>query len=154
MSRTQADILERFKEAAEDDMFGFRREVLASAMDAETLRAAMPDVDLPDVGRPTMPPDEVEPEARAYLEFAAGKIVSHRGISASRSVDKLRELAWLLGRDDVIAAMDEADYPMYGAPKVKAFADGMGFEWPDDADLARMAEGLPCADDCQDGCGL
>jgi len=87
-----------------------------------------------------------------YLEFAIGKIQGHRGISAGRSVDKLREMAWLLGRDDVMAAMDKADYQNYGAPKIKAFAEGMGLPWPDDEDLARMALGYPCTDDCEGGC--
>ncbi|WP_301547102.1 hypothetical protein [Micromonospora sp. C95] len=52
----------------------------------------------------------------------------------TRSVDKLGELAWLLGRDDIVAAMDHAGYPMYGAPKVKAFADGFGWPFLDDLD--------------------
>lgn len=74
-------------------------------------------------------------------------------------MDKLGELAWLLGRDDIVVAMDHAGYPMYGAPKVKAFADG--FDWPflDDLDgddrpaLARMAEGQQCdPQGCERGC--
>ena len=98
--------------------------------------------------------EELTGEARKYLGFAIGKIVNHRGISASRSVDKLTEYAWLLGRDDIVKAMGEADYPQYGAPIVKAFADGFGW-WPEDVgpELARMAEGLPCEDSCMDGCG-
>ena len=91
--------------------------------------------------------------ASRYLDFAIGKIRNHRGISASRSVDKLTEYAWLLGRDDVVTAMEAADYPQYGAPKVKAFAEGMGWEWPSTPDLARMSQGLPCEDTCADGCG-
>ena len=69
-------------------------------------------------------------------------------------MEKLIEYAWLLGRDDVVAAMEAAEYTNYGAPKVKAFAEGMGFPWPtDDPGLTRMADGLPCADDCLNGCG-
>ncbi|MBQ1052272.1 hypothetical protein KBX50_27935 [Micromonospora sp. C51] len=37
-------------------------------------------------------------------------------------------MAWLLGRDDLAPAIDDADYPIYGAAKVKIFADGFG--WP------------------------
>lgn len=69
----------------------------------------------------------LESAARAYYEFALGKIADQRGISAERSVIKLREYAWLAGRDDVLAAMDAADYPEYGAPKVRVFADAFGF---------------------------
>ncbi|MEU7176071.1 hypothetical protein ABZ949_31815 [Micromonospora tulbaghiae] len=77
-----------------------------------------------------------ETHARDYLRLAIGKILDHRSSSASRSVDKLSELAWLLGRDDVVAAMGHAGYPMYGAPAVKAFAGGFGWPFHDDLDGA------------------
>ncbi|WBB52414.1 hypothetical protein [Verrucosispora sp. WMMD573] len=57
-------------------------------------------------------------------------ILDHRGNSVSRSVETLAELAWLLGRDDLASAIDDADYPIYGAPKVKFFADGFGWRSP------------------------
>lgn len=149
MTRTQDEILSRFREADEDDFLGFRREVLAEAMTLDTLRVALPDAkDLPTEWTPT----DTEAAARNYLSFAITKIEDHRGISASRSVDKLTEYAWLLGRDDVVAAMEAVEYAQYGAPKVKAFADCMGWPWPDGPDLARMAEGLPCEDGCDAGC--
>ncbi|MGC4857509.1 hypothetical protein ACLQ24_30140, partial [Micromonospora sp. DT4] len=97
-----------------------------------------------------------ETYARNYLDFAIGKILDHRGNSASRSVDKLSELAWLLGRDNIVAAMDHAGYPMYGAPQVKAFADGFGWPFLDGDDglaLARMADGQQCdPQGCERGC--
>lgn len=148
-ARTQDEILARFREVTDDDWLGFRREVLTDAMTVDTLRAALPNGDIED----TWTPEETEPAARGYLGFAIEKILDHRGISASRSVDKLREYAWLLGRDDVVSAMDDAGYEQYGAPKVAAFAAGMGWEWPDDRELARMADGLPCRDGCEEGCG-
>jgi hypothetical protein len=149
-TRTQDEILARFHAIADGDFFGFRREVLSDAMTADTLKAAMPGANVVD----TWTPDDTEPAARGYLDFAIGKILNHRGISAARSVDKLGEYAWLLGRDDVVSAMDAAGYEQYGAPKVKAFAEGMGWEWPDDRELVRMADGLPCRDGCEGGCGL
>ena len=70
------------------------------------------------------------------------------------SVEKLTEYAWLLGRDDVVATMNRADYVQYGAPKVKAFALGLGLPWPeDDEELERMAYGEPCQPGCEGGCG-
>lgn len=153
-ARTQKEILARFREVHEDpsDPFAWRLEVLTEAMTADTIRVAVPDVHDEDLADWT--PVDTEPTARAYLTFAVVKIRGHRGISASRSVDKLREYAWLLGRDDVTAAMDAVDYPQYGAPKVKVFADGLGWEWPDEPQLARMAAGEPCTPDCERGCGL
>lgn len=156
--RTQQEILDRFRAVANLDTLGFCREVLADSMTLDTLRQAIPSIDT--TGRDDyVKPDQLEQRARDYLTFAIGKAVDHRGISASRSVDKLGEYAWLLGRDDVLQAMDAAEYAQYGAPKLKAFAEGMGWPWPGELperearELARMAEGLPCRDECGEGCG-
>jgi hypothetical protein len=157
VTRTQDEILSRYHAA--DDFLGFAIEVLAEAMTADTIRSINPGAELPEDWAPRTA-EAIETAAREYLTFALGKIVDHRGISASRSVIKLTEYAWLLGRDDVVAAIDEADYAQYGAPQVKAFAAGMG--WPfaetveDPADrevLERMALGRFCEDDCMAGCG-
>ncbi|MEU4590035.1 hypothetical protein [Micromonospora aurantiaca (nom. illeg.)] len=159
MIRTQEQILARFKAITDSgtDWMGFRREVLIDSMTLDTLKRALPDVNTN--GRDDyVKPEALEGKARDYLTFAIGKAVDHRGISAGRSVDKLREYAWLLGRDDVVQAMEDAEYEQYGVPKLKAFATGLGWPWPADGDgwrekaLSRMAEGLPCDPDCADGC--
>ncbi|MBM0275136.1 hypothetical protein [Micromonospora tarensis] len=151
-TRTQEQILARFRAVADSDWLGFRREVLADSMTLDTLRQAVPGIDT--TGRDDyVKPEVLEQRARDYLTFAIGKALDHRGISASRSVDKLSEYAWLLGRDDVVAAMDAAEYEQYGVPKLRAFAEGMAWRWPGDIPLARMAQGLPCQSACADGCG-
>jgi hypothetical protein len=148
--------------AAGTDQFGFREQVLLEALDGDQARPFLP----PDVTAQLWDQQRWSRHtatgayARWYLRFAIGKILDHRGNSASRSVDKLTELAWLLGRDDVVSAMDAAGYPMYGAPKVKAFATGLG--WPFDGAvddpaqrraLIRMADGQQChPDGCARGC--
>jgi hypothetical protein len=56
--------------------------------------------------------------------------------------------------------MQAAGYPMYGAPMVKAFADGFGWAFTDAVDdpddrqsLTRMARGEQCdPDGCHRGC--
>lgn len=156
-ARTQDEILARFHAA--DDFFGFAVEALSDSMTADTIRRINPDAELPADWAPRAP-DALEAEAREYLAFAAEKALSHRGISAERSVIKLREFAWLLGKDFVVHAMDVADYAQYGAPKLRAFADGMGWGFLGLADndverseLDRMSQGLPCVDDCKNGCG-
>lgn len=161
--RTQEEVLHRYREADAHvhDMFGFRREVLIASMTAETLKQIGPVIgeDLL-AGAPVTPPEKLEDDARAYLVFAIGKIVDHRGISASRSVEKLTEYAWLLGRDDVVEAMGQAEYAQYGAPQVQEFAKGMGWPFLDATDTAedresleRMARGEPCTPGCEMGCG-
>ncbi|MEV4197059.1 hypothetical protein [Micromonospora globbae] len=167
-ARTQEQILARFREitAGGGDWFGFRREVLLESMTLDSLRAVASDVGAVETADdqttyPAVKPDQLEKAARDYLAFAVGKAVDHRGISAGRSVEKLGEYAWLLGRDDVAQAMEAAEYAQYGVPKLRAFAEGMGWSWPGDVDdrdaaaLARMANGEPCdPDGCAEGCGL
>jgi hypothetical protein len=134
------------------DLLGFRKEVLLAALDYAHARQFLPSDWHPQV--------DDESYAMAYLDFAIGKILDHRSNSASRSVDKLTELAWLAGRDDVVAAMRTAGYPMYGAPRVTAFADGFGWPFTDPLDdpddqraLTRMARGQQCEPGgCHRGC--
>ncbi|RQX05899.1 hypothetical protein [Micromonospora inaquosa] len=155
--RTQEEIVTRIwaLRANSGDAFGFREEVLVEALDLDHAHQVI----APRHSAEWNQRADHESYARDYLRFAIGKIIDHRGNSASRSVDKLGELAWLLGRDDIVAAMDHADYPMYGAPKVKAFADGFGWPFLDDLDgdgrlsLARMADGQQCdPPGCERGC--
>lgn len=162
--RTQAAIAARLRaiRTTGSDLFGFREEVLLEALDFDHAREFLhPDVTATQWNQQRWNQhSDMQAYARWYLHFAIDKILDHRGNSASRSVVKLAELAWLLGRDDIVSAMHAADYPMYGAPKVKAFADGLG--WPfDDAvgdleqrqALTRMAAGQECdPDGCTRGC--
>ncbi|GIJ08429.1 hypothetical protein ACFFMR_29225 [Micromonospora andamanensis] len=162
--RTQEEILHRVDQhaAAGEDAFGFRRDLLIDALDIDHARPFLqPDITgqqwdnlrWDSLGGP-------EAYGREYLWFTVRQILHHRSGSASRAVDKLTELAWLLGRDDVVTAMNTAPYPMYGAPKITAFADGLG--WPlhspaQDPDwrdaFTRMAAGQPCnPDGCVWGC--
>ncbi|MBF9134724.1 hypothetical protein I0C86_38210 [Plantactinospora sp. S1510] len=162
--RTPEEIAARLRavRATGTDLFGFCQEVLVEALDFGHARQFLdPDMTAPqwDQQRWSQHAD-TETYARWYLEFAIDKILDHRSGSASRSVQKLAELAWLLGRDDLVTAMDDADYPMYGAPKVKTFADGLGWPFTDAIDdpelrqmLARMAAGHECdPDGCAWGC--
>ncbi len=162
--RTQDDITARLRavRATGEDRLGFREEVLLEALDFDHAREFLnPEVTARqwDQQRWSQHSD-TDTYARWYLRFAIGQILGHRSNSASRSVDKLAELAWLLGCDDIVAAVDTASYPMYGAPKVKAFADTLGWPFDDLVDdsgdrqaLARMADGQPCRPDgCTWGC--
>ena len=151
-ARTQDEIVARIKAVEADDYFGFRRDVLVHALDFEHAREFLqPDATAMEWAEAAE--TDALGGAKAYYGFALGKIRDHRGISASRSVGKLGEYAWLLGRDDVVAAMQAADYAQYGAPKVKAFGEGLGLPWPDEPEMVRMAAGDPCEPECAMGCG-
>ncbi|MDG4760368.1 hypothetical protein [Micromonospora sp. WMMD710] len=142
------------------DPFGIRREILLQALSYEDARALLPDgVDARQFDHERWGGHrDPEAYARSQLWSAVLNTLAHRSRWAGRSVDQLNELAWLLGHDDVVAAMDAAPYPMYGAPKIKAFADGL--DWPlgsigDNGRriFARMADGQPCdPDGCSSGC--
>lgn len=136
-----------------DDLFGFRTEVLAEFLDLDCLTAL--DLKPVDPGTWRAKPTSAAPaDGAKYLEFAFGKALDHRGISAGRSVDKLTEYAWLQGRDDVVSAMTHADYAMYGVPKLLVYAQAFGLPVPDDEALRRMGRGEICdPEGCDAGCG-
>jgi hypothetical protein len=158
-TRRQEEIVARLRAVRADgqDVFGFREEVILDALDFDHAREFLVADATPQQWDQQT---DHEAHARRYLTFAIEEIIDHRSNSASRSVEKLGEFAWLLGRDDVVTAMDSARYPMYGAPKVKAFADGFGWPFheagndPDDLRaLTRMAQGEQCdPHGCARGC--
>jgi hypothetical protein len=52
-----------------------------------------------------------------YMNFAWSKAMDQRGLSASRSIDKLSTWLWLMGRDDLVQIItDDSLYNPYGAP--------------------------------------
>jgi len=150
---SQGEILARVRRIREggEDFFGFRQEVLLEYLDRDHFRdVAGPDADLSDLSfaPPSLPPLE----AAGYLEFAFWKALGHRGISASRSVQKLEEYAWLAGRGDVTTVMENAPYAQYGVPKLVVYAEAFGLPVPADEALARMGRGEPCEPGCRAGC--
>lgn len=155
LPRSQEEIVAHYETIRGDDLLGFKAEVLLASLDYEHARPYLrPDVTPEgwDDGTLSLDRDSVWQAAAGYLDFAWGKAAGHRGISAERSVEKLAEYAWLLGRDDVVAAMGEAGYAMYGVPKLVAFAEGMGLPVRTDCGLDRMAQGDPCGADYDCGC--
>ena len=153
VKRGQDEIVKRISEIDSDDILGFRHETLIDALDFEHAKPWLI-ADATEQDWDAARPESFTQATTRYLAFAIRKVIDHRGISAERSVVKLRAYAWLLGRDDAVAAMDAAAYPQYGAPKLKAFALAMGLPWPtDDIMLEHMASGQPCSPNCWEGCG-
>lgn len=147
--------------AANDDMFGWRREILVPALDYERAKPFLNDDVTAEVwnekGTEALE-ESIRSAAVEYLSFAIGKMDDHRGLSASRSVDKMREFAWMLGVDDVDDLVDRTVYRQYGAPVIKAIVDRLGSPFTEVWEgsvtdrVRRMAESLPCEDGCEDGC--
>jgi hypothetical protein len=89
-------------------------------------------------------------EMRKYMEFAWEKVDSHRGLSTSRSVNKMEAWLWLLESD---LNLEDVPYENYGAPKLAAVCKKFDFLIPDDDAIKRMIEGESCIDNCMSGCG-
>lgn len=152
--RTQDEIVTRYEAVKASDMFGWKLEVLAMALDFEHARPFLKPDATADIwpGDYPLREDQICDEARQYLAFALEKAGGHRGISASRSVEKLGEFLWLLnlGPD----RFESAPYENYGVPALFVACQELGVDLPTDEDLVRMSQGLPCdPDGCDDGCG-
>lgn len=148
-ARTQEEIVAKLE--ASRSFFGFDKDVYISALDYQHakpyLRAEVTAEEWEEVLEEDGP---LEERFASYMQFAIGKALGHRGISANRSVEKLNAFSWLLGEDEWI----EDPYPNYGVPILKAIAERHDLPWPDDERLANMAEGRRCTPDCSEGCGL
>lgn len=81
---------------------------------------------------------------RDYMEFAWDKVENHRGLSASRSIEKMEAWIWLLGDDDAARLVAATYYTNYGAPKLACICERYGFPIPDDEGIRRMIRSQPC----------
>lgn len=154
--RSQLEIIQRIAdiEASGEDIFGATRLDLIAALPFEVAQhnGWTSETATKEAWEER---DETPEEAcRGYLDFAIGKALDHRGLSAARSVDHLRAWTWLAGDHVYKLVIEEPEYAQYGVPHLKAAAEWCGYEWPtDDPHLERMAEGLECSPGCDMGCG-
>src|SRR5216117_1530355 len=144
--RTQDEIVQKYKDSS--DLFGFEGEVLMAYLDIEHLRPLCKDgADLSTWTPDPLTREQLLQDMAKYMMFAWDKVRNHRGLSAGRSILKMKAWLWLLG-DDVLLkfAEDEHNYPNYGAPILKKICDkyGAGLTTPLNGRLLRMAEGRPC----------
>ena len=149
--RTQEEIATRIEEQKKIPL-SFQDEVLIEFLDYEHAKPFLKDgVSTEEWAElaAALERDVVIERMRDYWDFALGKALDHRGLSANRSIDKMEAWTWLIGEDDVI----RGDYAQYGAPILKQVGERYGFPIPDDEAFTRMANGQRCRDDCMDGCG-
>ena len=156
--RTQEEIKERAIKRSKMT-FDFQVDALSSFMTEDTLEALRGSVfkDDSDFSGWTFDPytrEGVIAKMKDYMSFAWGKVEGHRGLSTSRSVDKMRAWLWLLEDHATLAfANDDCNYTQYGAPILKMICEEYGFDIPSCKYIERMADGLPCCEDCEMGCG-
>lgn len=126
--KTQEEIVARLNQS--DSMFGFDRSVLVPFLDLEHAKPFL----VPDMTDWTQVPldrETVLNQMREYMDFAWRKVEDHRGLSASRSVEKFEAWLWLLGDEPVIADFDAAPYENYGAPKLHVVCKAYGLPVPE-----------------------
>lgn len=123
--KTQEQILARIKEVEKEDMLGFQREVLLNALNYEHAKSSLKPETTKEQWEEgaALTEEKLQAAAKGYLEFAWGKAEDHRGISASRSTEKMGEYIWLLGTDEDYALYEATSYAMYGCPMLKAAAE-------------------------------
>jgi hypothetical protein len=159
--RTQEEIVKKVKET-EKEFLSFAPEVLLYYLDYDHAKTCSrfhinPEITQEKWSNNFQVPlvkEKVLAEAEAYMAmYGWNKAEDHRGNSAGRTIDKMETWIWLLGEDDFLKEVKSAPYKYYGAPKLKLICEH--FDWPlsDDEGVLRMAEGLPCRDGCDEGCG-
>jgi hypothetical protein len=156
--KTQEEVRARLDDPKfrEEDFLGFATEALAQFLDWDHIQGIIkPEATREEWERDILPLTEqaVLKEMSEYMEFAWGKVIDHRGISASRSIDKMRAWLWLLDDRDTLAKVDFVGYENYGAPKLNVICQRYGLPIPDDDWARNMIRGFKCRPDCVDGCG-
>lgn len=162
--RSHADIVKRlamFQTTPTLDIFGFQGRTLLDFLPFELARPFLdvmkltPGIDV-EWNNEVSPLTElhVEQAMRTYMTFAIEKAVNHRGLSAYRSIEKMKAWLWLRGDDELLGKIECGEIPFknYGAPILRAICKAYTFDFPSDGTLANMADARPCTDDCQEGC--
>lgn len=159
--KTTEEILERVTRIAsgdEPDFFGVKSEILLVSLPYEQVKAYLKDgITRADWAGHVKNEEAQLKDATEYIEFALGKAMNHRGLSANRSVERFATWAWLLGTPEQADAVARAGYGQYGVPVLREFAERFDllptYEALMNPYLRRMEEGLTCMDGCEEGCG-
>lgn len=142
----------------EPDFFGVKQGILVFALPFESAKEFLVDtVTRNDWVAAYRNEPACRKEAEGYIEFALSKALSHRGLSASRSVERFNTWAWLLGTPEQADAVARAGYGQYGVPVIREFAERFDllptYEAAMNPYLRRMETGMACIDGCEEGCG-
>lgn len=115
--RTQDEIVARYEERKESDMFGFETDEYLYVLDLEHARPYL--VIDSEWAEPELTKESLLEKMKDYMSFANEKADNERGISASRSIMHYIAWIWLLGDDDFLEQVEAAfedDYEPYGKP--------------------------------------
>lgn len=122
--RSQEEILEKMKKITEEQAsMDFSVEVIVYYLNWENIKPYLKEEYIEKVENGeeqfnfVTSIEECAQDFLDYMNFAWGKAENQRGISASRSIQKLSTWAWLMGREDISDVLqDDSLYNPYGAP--------------------------------------
>ena len=136
--RTEEEISEKIEEySKEDSLFDFRPEVLVQHLGWDLAKKFYKEeyVDKVDKGEDKYEKiSDIKVVVKNFLDymvFAWGKAEDERGLSASRSIQKLSAWLWLLNRDDLVTIINDDElYNPYGSPALIEVCNELGIEVP------------------------
>lgn len=150
--RTEKEIVEFYENRKGRDYLGTYAQELVTRL---SFRNAKPYLTQDSTSKKWKPlkrdKETILKEMSDYIEFAWGKAIGHRGISAGRSIQHFISWLFLLG-DDVLLkfAEDDSNYSYYGVPILRAISKKYNYVIPDC--VSDWKDGHKCRPDCGDGC--
>lgn len=119
--KTYQEIKDKIAALAEDpaDHFGWRRLALIELLPFE---------EAGDYLKPEATEDDWEAyddaadAIKSYLDFAVGKAVDQRGISANRSIERITAWLWAHNDPDLSRRFHDAEYAPYGKGQLEVVA--------------------------------
>lgn len=136
--RTQQELAAKFDKLQNDaGIFDFRSEVLMNYLDFESAKPHLKEDYVKEVEAGTKQWNKITTIEKCaedfldYMKFAWGKAEDERGLSASRSIQKLSMWLWIMNRDDLRRIIEDDDlYNPYGAPALIEVCNEMGIKVP------------------------
>lgn len=141
LSRSVEEIIDNIKSSS--GIFGFKREVLLDYLPWNNLTVDFLKTIFTEEACDKYTTDSsqlvfIEDIAESvqnfldYMVFAWGKSFDERGLSASRSIEKLSAYLWLYGKDSLVEIIEDDDlYNPYGMPALIAVCEKMKIYVPE-----------------------
>jgi len=136
--RTQDEIVAKLDDNTRERFMDFTPDVLVPALEWEFAKKYLKEDYVEKVEKEeekfndTSDIKTIVQEFLDYMVFAWGKAENQRGLSASRSINKLSAWLWLLNREDLVNTIeDDSLYNPYGAPALIEVCNQLGIDVPE-----------------------
>lgn len=136
--RSKEEVIEKIRKVnSENNFLDFRTDVLLEYLDFESAKEFYKEEYAEKVNSGEIKHEyvtdlkECAQDFLDYMGFAWMKAQDERGISASRSIQKLGAWLWLMNREDLEKTINDDDlYNPYGAPALIEVCKQLGIEVP------------------------